>query len=76
MCSGRNRTQHVTVQYSNYGRGSQTLALASEPRAHEGARMLKAHVRHMRKCAVLETVTLRDKLPFSEVQGTAGLGGV
>ena len=26
-----------TVQYSNCGRGSQTSALASEPRAHEGA---------------------------------------
>ena len=28
----------VPVQYSNCGRGSQTPALASEPRAHEGAR--------------------------------------
>ena len=26
-----------TVQYSNCGRGYQTSALASEPRAHEGA---------------------------------------
>ena len=27
----------ATVQYGNCGRGSQTSALASEPRAHEGA---------------------------------------
>ena len=33
---------YSTVQYSNCGRGSQTLALASEPRAHEGANILKA----------------------------------
>jgi chaperonin GroEL (HSP60 family) len=29
--------QYSTVQYSNCERGSQTLALASEPQAHEGA---------------------------------------
>ena len=31
-------SQYNTVQYRNCGRGSQTSALASEPRAHEGAR--------------------------------------
>jgi hypothetical protein len=30
-------TVHSKVQYSNCGRGSQTLVLASEPQAHEGA---------------------------------------
>ena len=32
--------QHSTVQYSNCGKGSQTSALASEPRAHEEHRGL------------------------------------
>jgi hypothetical protein len=37
------RTAAITVQYSNCGRGSQTSALASEPRAHEGARRPAAY---------------------------------
>jgi hypothetical protein len=35
--SDRATSKNSTVQYSNCGRGSQTSALASEPRTHEGA---------------------------------------
>ena len=37
-CDMRVPSHYSTVQYSSCGRGSQTSALASEPRAHEGAR--------------------------------------
>jgi hypothetical protein len=40
------QTRQHTVQYSTCGRGSQTSAPASEPRAHEGAHTVNAVAKH------------------------------